>query len=525
MKRQLEERCGTDVVFDDGKDVAIITRIDPALHVDGFTIASGDSNEIIIAGSNIRAVYFGLGKLLRTSTISPGKFIPGKWRGTSIPDTPFRGVYLATHFFNFYHVAPIKAIQDYIEDLALWGFNTIVVWYDMHHFNGIADPGAKPFIDRLRDILARVKGLGLQAGLTTIANEGYANSPPSLRADQTFPGSKHVRGGYGVELCPSKPGALELIDTWFEEQFAAFEAVDPDVVMIWPYDQGGCGCPGCKPWGANGFLRAAERVANIARRHFPGARIILSTWLFDSPLNEGEWAGLNAKFSSRPGWVDYILADSHDAFPAHPLEHGVPGGLPLLNFPEISMWGMSPWGGYGANPLPARFQAFWDRIKDRVSGGLLYSEGLYEDLNKAIWAQFYWSRARTAVDTLREYVAYEFPGCNVDDVVKAIHVLEQNHRGFTVKRWRKRPAGDAGSKLAARAFVDASQVLPQHVTRSWRWRVLFHRAMLDVQRFRGHPYPNNIVWLALDELVEIYHAGRAEPCVRPPTRRRARTLK
>jgi len=47
------------------------------------------------------------------------------------------------------------------------------------------------------------------------------------------------------------------------------------------------------------------------------------------------------------------MVDDHDDFPRWPLDHGggKVGGLPLLNFPEISMWGRSPWGGYGFNPL------------------------------------------------------------------------------------------------------------------------------------------------------------------------------
>ncbi|MCK5347172.1 MAG: hypothetical protein KAR20_27375, partial [Candidatus Heimdallarchaeota archaeon] len=61
-------------------------------------------------------------------------------------------------------------------------------------------------------------------------------------------------------------------------------------------------------------------------------------------------------------WVDYIMADGHDNyFPKYLLEQGVPGNLPLLNFPEISMFGMSPWGGYGTNPAPRHFQMLWDR--------------------------------------------------------------------------------------------------------------------------------------------------------------------
>ena len=40
------------------------------------------------------------------------------------------------------------------------------------------------------------------------------------------------------------------------------------------------------------------------------------------------------------------VVDDHGNFPLWPLEHGGGklGGLPLLNFPEISMWGRGPWG-------------------------------------------------------------------------------------------------------------------------------------------------------------------------------------
>lgn len=51
------------------------------------------------------------------------------------------------------------------------------------------------------------------------------------------------------------------------------------------------------------------------------------------------------------------------------------GGLPLLNFPEISMWGRGPWGGWGANPLPSRFEGLWQQTKGFVLGGMPYSEG------------------------------------------------------------------------------------------------------------------------------------------------------
>ena len=125
--------------------------------------------------------------------------------------------------------------------------------------------------------------------------------------------------------------------------------------------------------------------------------------------------------------MDYIQAHAHENFPRHPLEKGVPGGLPLLNFPEISMWGQNPWGGYGANPLPRALQRLWNQTEKKLSGGFPYSEGIYEDLNKVICNQFYWNPGRPAAETTKEYIAFEYSPEVVGDVAAAVEILEQNH--------------------------------------------------------------------------------------------------
>ena len=99
--------------------------------------------------------------------------------------------------------------------------------------------------------------------------------------------------------------------------------------------------------------------------------------------------------------MDYILADNFEEYPRYPLDKGVPGGFPLLNFPDISMYGQNPWGGYGANPHPSRLQARWDETKTKLSGGFPYSEGIYEDLNKVICAELYWAPDRPALERSR----------------------------------------------------------------------------------------------------------------------------
>ena len=56
-------------------------------------------------------------------------------------------MYFASHFHNFYHDAPVEAVERYVGELALWGINALMVWYDMHHFTGIDDPAAQAMTD------------------------------------------------------------------------------------------------------------------------------------------------------------------------------------------------------------------------------------------------------------------------------------------------------------------------------------------------------------------------------------------
>ena len=66
-------------------------------------------------------------------------------------------------------------------------------------------------------------------------------------------------------------------------------------------------------------------------------------------------------------------------------------------------------------------------VHDRLAGGFPYSEGIFEDLNKVIFAQCYWNSNQPVEATLKEYIAYECSPDVLDDVLKVIGTLENNH--------------------------------------------------------------------------------------------------
>ena len=241
-----------------------------------------------------------------------------------------------------------------------------------------------------------------------------------------------------VHPTPRKPGKLdELMPLW--DKLLHEQGTQEDVaVCMWPYDQGGCTCAQCAPWAANGLLRTAKPVAELVRRLRPDTKIVLSTWYFGRFV-DGEWALFDQWVKDeRPDWFDYLLIEGFGEFPEYPLEHGVPGGFPVVGFPEISMHGNAPWGGYGANPRPRHWREYWQRAAAVLIGGFPYSEGIYEDVNKFLMLQLNWSPERDVDSILREYASGWFGADAAAPLVKVFHLMEADE--FSRFRGSSEPA-------------------------------------------------------------------------------------
>jgi hypothetical protein len=514
LKDRIEQRCPMKVVAVEG-EAQLILNITNELPSEVYRIS--ESNEAIqIAGGSGLGLLYGVGKLLRTSRYDR-TFQPSSWRGTSAPQGVLRGMYFATHFHNWYHVAPDNEIKRYTEDIALWGANAIMVIFPMINLRGWDDPQAEPAMIMLRQYARIVRELGLQFA-TSINNTMFSSAPAHIRATP-LPDPTHRRGNSGHPICPSNPDGLDYILSNASHLFERLSDIGLNLLVHWPYDEGGCACEKCAPWGSNGYYRLASQLSQLGRQYFPGMKTILSTWMFDTPP-EGEWQGLADNLAGDPGWLDYVLADAHEDFPRYPLDHGVPGDLPLLNFPEISMWGNWPWGGFGANPLLTRFQRLWDQVKDAVQGGFPYSEGIYEDLNKAITLQFYWNRDQTAKATVEEYIAYELTPKVTQDVLEMVVLLEK-----TAGHFYRNEAVDATEVLDAYLLAeDVNNRLPKWVIQNWRWEILYLRAILDRERFIAGSLETSTAEKSLLRLIEIYHSQLEtdDPYhhrVRPPLKR------
>ena len=136
-------------------------------------------------------------------------------------------------------------------------------------------------------------------------------------------------------------------------------------------------------------------------------------------------------------------------------------------------------------------------------------------MDKVFFSQFYWSPDKSAAETVREYAAFEFSPAVAADVVKIVNILEENlgheQQGGQCKNHIHASAREAFA-LAQR--VDAK--LTAAARRSWRWRILFLRALIDRELLeKKGKLEGRALSEAFDELKTIYHAGGAIPVLKP----------
>lgn len=478
-----------------GLDIELTVR--DGLGREHFEIETGPPGRLRVVGGDERGVFYGVGQLLRSCVFAPGSLTPQVRPGPSGPGKPLRGMYLASHFGNFWEIGRPERVREEIEELALWGANSLTVIYPVDQFTAVDGEASQRYIARLNALGTIATACGMDFGLIISLNQNVRNQavPPGA-AFTPIPGVWH----HGVELCPSNPEGRRLMMQWQRHMLGLFEHLD--FAIAWPYDDGGCGCAGCQPWGGNGFLRAARDFAGLVHERFPRAKFWLSTWWFDLHRDQGDFRGLYAAMpGDGPLWFDGLLGGQHQlqALAKRPAA----ARCPVAVFPEISMCRMDPWGGFGANPLPGELAGQLAHQADTV-GGWPYSEGLYEDLNKSLWLQHCWNPAIPVDDALAAYAAYHL-GADPAGFTELARQLEKTH---TRDGWNI--ASLAGADQAWARAQTLERAMPGWAKDGWRWRVLRIRTRLDaLVQEKGYLRAMAELRPLLDELATIYEVSPA----------------
>lgn len=518
LSKSLAERMDDRgiAVSDSQADYTFSFGIDASLKDERYTVQK-DGSVITVAGANESAVFAAAGAYMNASFFDGrGRFIPSENEIDFTPRNPLRGMYFASHFHNFYQNAPIGELYSVMEDLAFRGCNTLLLWFDMHHYTSMDDPGASFMVDRIKKLFTYAEKIGMGTALLTLSNEAFSTSPEALRAENIKQNAYHKRpeDHYGVEICPSKKGGMEEILKERREMLQVFKDVKVDYLVYWPYDQGGCTCRECQPWGSNGYLRILPEFRDLAKEIMPGSRLIVSTWYFDKFI-DGEWEGFCRHLTAGDlGEFDYIMSFFRHGNIPECITEDIRKRYRFISFPEISMEGCQPWGGFGASTLLSSLQKTNETCRGIYAGGYPYSEGIFEDINKSVMLGWYTGRYMTSDEALKSYLSYEF--CvhdeELDELSDAVYRLEKSLTktkafgpGEEPKFVVENP--DDTASVAA-VFEKYNEILPEKIRAGWKFRLLYLRAVIDRELVLtdGYPLRSEICENALYEVNSIYHA-------------------
>lgn len=503
--------------------------LDKNLAPESYRIKKENDGRILISGGDTLGLIYGAGRLLHRGY----KEVSDEY---CVPEKSVRSVYFATHFNNFYQAAPIDKITEYMEELVLWGCNCISMWFDMHHFSSMNDAEALELLERMRIIYEAAKDMGLKTALTMLANEYYYGAPSELLAENSTEGTGYFLkpcGFYNTEICPSKPEGEELILRARKEMLEYFSTTELDFVSLWPYDQGGCTCPDCRPWGSNGFIKISKKLAAEIRTVFPKAKCILSAWRFDSFTN-GEWDGILNQLEDLSKHFDILMADfASPTTPTDLAEKTKACGMQLVGFPDISMLA-TPWGGFGAAPAPKLLDKIYQENESKGDGGFCYSEGIFEDINKVVMMSLYFGNS-TASQAVCDYFRYYFSCESAEFAEEFVNCLEKSLsrkrinadgtvNNYPVEKFvAEMPRFEIRSaETVERAYELAKKLestVPRQVKKSSRFQMLYLRAVIDSELVKSNGELTDVIEKSAKKLEKIYHAAAADYVVSPITQK------
>jgi len=162
FKTRVEERSGASVKEGTGANGAVTVRykLSPEMADESYEISDSDG-AVVISGKNFNSLIFGTGQLLHKSRYDEEGMMVADWRGYSAPTSPFRIIYFAIHFYNWYHTTSPEELNRYFEDLMLWGYNGVCGIFAKINLTGWDDPNVEKSYELVEKLFRAAKALNM----------------------------------------------------------------------------------------------------------------------------------------------------------------------------------------------------------------------------------------------------------------------------------------------------------------------------------------------------------------------------
>lgn len=433
-----------------GPPAAALALDENALKPEGYQIVTraagpGGAPLIVVAGRDARGVLFGVGHLLRTLHLGPAR--AGLMQPLAVATSPryaLRGHQLGYRPKpNSYSGWDLPQWRQYLRDLAVFGANAVELLPPRTD-----DLPDSPHFPRPQlEMMAAVSGLAAELGLDVWI--WY----PALDED------------YG------DPATVEKAVAEWAAVFRALPRVDAVLVPG--------GDPGHTP--ARLMFPFLEKQAASLRHFHPRATLWLSPQGFKTPDMEFFFGYLHER---QPAWLAGAVFAPWIHMELAEFRRRVPARYPIRYYPDIThtkecQYPVADWdpafaltqGREPICPRPRDMARILRLLQPHTIGAVTYSEGVNDDVNKAVWAALSWDPDRAVDDVLRDYARHFIGERHTEDFARGLLALEDN--------WRGPLADNAGVDSTLAAFQAMERNASPAVLRNWRFQAALYRAYFD----------------------------------------------
>jgi len=222
-----------------------------------------------------------------------------------------------------------------------------------------------------------------------------------------------------------------------------------------------------------------EDLAEWLVRHHPEARIWLSLQGYGKAWVDTVFAWIDRE---HPVWLGGLVGGPSSP-PLEDLRARLPKVYRLRDYPDITHTVRCqypvPWwdpafastlGREPINPRPLFYADVHHQTARFTDGFIAYSDGIHDDVNKAIYSALAWNPALSPREILRQYARLFFGPETADAAADGILALERNWEG---------PLSENGGVTATAAhWRELNRRFPA-LSENWRWNCLLLRAEYD----------------------------------------------
>ncbi len=237
---------------------------------------------------------------------------------------------------------------------------------------------------------------------------------------------------------------------------------------------------------ADDYLDRCIKISKILKKHHPHAKMFPSA---QKPHEYPDWGFAFIEEMQRlPAEIDGVIMGPNHAFPLHELRKRLPEKYPIRFYPDITHnvrceypvhYSLDDWhfalasclGRESVNPRPVEFRNLYRQTGKYVIGSVSYSEGVNDDINKALWSDMDFYGEISLAESLLDYARMFFFGAPAKKIADAILMLEQN--------WQGDPAENPTIEHTFNLFFSLSEEYP-FLNDNWRFNLCLFRAICDL---------------------------------------------